>query len=195
MMQTFTSLSDPEVIQRLRNGGVAVIPTDTVYGLVCLAANRDAVERLYALKDRERKPGTIIAATTDQFAEIGIPKRYVVGAERYWPGAVSVETPHSIAYLHQGTGRQALRIPDDTSLLVLLAKVGALQTTSANKPGEPVAETIEAAKAYFGDSVDFYVDGGELRGRPPSTIIRIIDDAIEVIREGAVKIDDTGAVR
>ena len=194
-MKTFTSLDDPEVIRLLKNGAVAVIPTDTVYGLVCRAADRAAVERLYALKDREQKPGTIIAASTDQFAEIGIPKRYVAGAERYWPGAVSVETPHSVAYLHQGTGRQALRIPDDEPLLAFLSQVGALQTTSANKPGEPVAETIKEAQAYFGDTVDFYVDAGELRDRPPSTIIRIVDDAIEVIREGAVKIDETGAVR
>lgn len=194
-MKVFTSLTDPEVIRLLKEGAVGVIPTDTVYGLVCLAANQAAVERLYALKDRERKPGTIVAATTDQFAEIGIPKRYVAGAERYWPGAVSVETPHPITYLHQGTGRQALRIPDDAALREFLLQVGALQTTSANQPGEPVAETIQEAQGYFGDAVDFYVDGGELRGRPASTIIRIVDDVVEVIREGAVKIDENGAVR
>lgn len=194
-MKVFTSLDDPEVTRLLQKGAVGVIPTDTVYGLVCLAADQAAVERLYMLKSRELKPGTIIAATTDQFAAIGIPKRYVAGAQRYWPGAVSVETPHSIAYLHQGTGRQALRIPDDKPLLSFLGKVGALQTTSANQPGKPVAETVEEAEAYFGEAVDFYVDGGELRGRPASTIIRIVDDAVEILREGAVKIDETGAIR
>jgi len=194
-MKVFASLDDPEVVRLLKGGSVGVIPTDTVYGLVCLAADQSAVERLYALKGRELKPGTVIAASTDQFAAIGIPKRYVAGAQRYWPGAVSVETPHPVAYLHQGTGRQALRIPDDAPLLALLSQVGALQTTSANQPGEPVAETIKEAEAYFGETVDFYVDAGELRDRPPSTIIRIVDDAIEIIREGAVKIDETGAVR
>lgn len=194
-MKIFTSLTDPEVVRLLKNGAVGVIPTDTVYGLVCQAANQGAVERLYGLKDRELKPGTIVAANVEQFAAIGIPKRYMAGAERYWPGAVSVETPHSIAYLHQGTGRQALRIPDDVALRAFLLQVGALQTTSANRPSEPVAETVDEAKAYFGDAVDFYVDGGELRGRPASTIIRIVDDVVEVIREGAVKIDENGAVR
>lgn len=194
-MKIFTSLTDPEVVRLLKNGAVGVIPTDTVYGLVCQAANQGAVERLYGLKDRELKPGTIVAANVEQFAAIGIPKRYMAGAERYWPGAVSVETPHSIAYLHQGTGRQALRIPDDVALRAFLLQVGALQTTSANRPSEPVAETVDEAKAYFGDAVDFYVDGGELRDRPASTIIRIVDDVVEVIREGAVKIDENGAVR
>ena len=51
-------------------------------------------------------------------------------------------------------------------------------------PGEPPANTVTEAKAYFGDTVDFYVDGGNLGGRMPSTLIRIVDDAIEVVRQG-----------
>ncbi len=61
-------------------------------------------------------------------------------------------------------------------------------TTSANKPGEPGAVNVAEAQYYFQDRVDFYVDGGDLLGRAPSTIIRVTDDGIEVIREGAVKI-------
>lgn len=178
----------------LKNGAVGVLPTDTVYGLVCRAADKDAVERLYALKSRDHKPGTIIAASVDQLVELGVKLRYLRAVEHLWPGPVSVETPHSIDYLNMATGRQALRIPDFAELQQLLTGTGALQTTSANAPGEPVATTVEEAQKYFGDTVDFYVDGGDLTGRPPSTIIRVVDDAIEIIREGALKIDETGRV-
>jgi L-threonylcarbamoyladenylate synthase len=173
----------------LKPGAIGVIATDTVYGIVARAADPLAVERLYKLKRRDHKPGTIIAASIDQLVELGIPRRYLKAVEQFWPGAVSVEIPHRIAYLHQNTGRQAFRIPDDKDLLALLNKTGPLQTSSANHPGEPPANTITEAKHYFGDSVDFYVDGGNLSKRQASTIIRIIDDAIEIVRQGSTQID------
>ena len=173
-----------------QSGAVGVIPTDTLYGVVARASDEAAVQRLYQLKSREHKPGTIIAASIDQLVSLGIKRRYLTAVEQFWPGAVSVEIPHHITYLNQGTGRQAFRIPDDPELCKLLEKTGPLQTSSANLPGEKPAATVAEAKAYFGDTVDFYVDGGDLSGREPSTIIRVIDDAIEVIREGAVKIQE-----
>lgn len=177
-----------KLVKKIKAGAVGVIPTDTVYGVVASASNPAAVERLYKLKSRENKPGTVIAASIDQLVELGIKRRYLKAVEQFWPGPVSVEIPHQLDYLHQSTGRQAFRIPDDKELLELLQRTGPLQTTSANLPGEPPATTVAEAKEYFGDSVDFYVDGGDLSGRKPSTIIKVVDDAIEVIREGAVKI-------
>jgi tRNA threonylcarbamoyl adenosine modification protein (Sua5/YciO/YrdC/YwlC family) len=176
----------------LKPGAVGVIPTDTLYGLVARAADQAAVARLYALKDRHHKPGTVIAASIDQLVDLGIKRRYLTAVQQFWPGAVSVEIPHQIGYLNQDTGRQAFRIPDDEKLLELLRQTGPLQTTSANLPDKTPAATVEEAKRIFGDSVDFYVDGGDLSEHQPSTIIRIVDDAIEVIREGAVQIDESG---
>ena len=170
-------------------GAIGVIPTDTVYGVVARAADEQAVARLYKLKHRDHKPGTVIAANIDQLVELGIKRRYLTAVEQFWPGAVSVEIPHQVAYLSQGTGRQAFRIPDDTELLELLKQTGPLQTSSANQPGEAPATIVQEAQDYFGEDVDFYVDGGDLSNREPSTIIRIIDDAIDVIRQGAVHIN------
>jgi L-threonylcarbamoyladenylate synthase len=189
-MKVYNSLTDPQVVAALQAGAVGVLPTDTLYGLVCRAADKAAVTRLYTLKSRDHKPGTLIAANIDQLVELGIPRRYLTPVQQFWPGAVSVETPHHVDYLTQSTGRQGIRIPDHPELLALLARTGPLQTTSANQPGEPPATVIADAQKYFGDSVDFYVDGGDLSDRLPSTIIRVIDDAIEVIRQGAVKIDE-----
>jgi L-threonylcarbamoyladenylate synthase len=178
----------------LRNSGaVGVIPTDTVYGVAARAADEAAVTRLYELKKRDDKPGTLIAASIEQLEEIGLKRRYLKAVEQFWPGAVSVVIPAAdsqLAYLHKGKMSLAVRIPKDKALLALLEQTGPLVTSSANHPGEPVANTVEQAKDYFGDKVDFYMDGGDLSGRQPSTVIRIVDDAIEVLREGAVKIDD-----
>lgn len=195
-MKLFSTIDDPELVSLLQHGAVGVLPTDTVYGLVCRAADEVAVRRLYDAKRRENKPGTLIAATTDQLVELGIKARYLKVVEQFWPGAVSVRIPHTLdSYLtDKPTGTVAARIPDDRPLQKLLEQTGALQTSSANIAGEPVATAIAEAQRYFGDTVDFYVDGGDLSGRPPSTIIQIIDDAIEVVREGAVKIDESGRI-
>ncbi len=176
----------------LEPGAVGVIPTDTVYGIVARADDKSAVDRLYKLKKREDKPGTIIAANIEQLEKLGLKHRYLKAVEQFWPGAVSIIIPTTdpeLAYLHRGKMSLAVRIPDDTKLQKLLQQTGPLVTSSANPPGEPTADTIQQAKAYFGNQVDFYIDGGDLSQREPSTIIRIIDDAIEVLRPGAVKID------
>lgn len=193
-VKIFKSLDDPAVADLLLEGAVGVLPTDTVYGLVCRAADETAVKRLYALKHRQNKPGTVIAASGEQLAELGVPNRALKVAEGYWPGAVSVEIAHSLAYLHQNTGRQAFRVPDQANLVSLMIKTGPLQTTSANEPGQPTAKTAADVASVFGDSIDFLVDGGDLGEKPPSTIIRIVDDYVEVMREGAVKIDEYGRI-
>lgn len=175
---------------------IGVIPTDTVYGVVARAHDREAVTRLYELKRREHKPGTLIAASVDQLVELGFKRRYLQAVEKFWPGPVSVVIPcMELAYLHQGVGSLAVRIPNKSELLQLLQKTGPLLTSSANQPGEPPANTVAEAQAYFGNGVDFYEDGGDLSGAQPSTVIRVVDDAIEVLRQGAVHIDEqTGEV-
>ncbi|HXE09806.1 MAG TPA: L-threonylcarbamoyladenylate synthase [Verrucomicrobiae bacterium] len=183
-----------EVSERLqRSGSVGIIPTDTVYGVVARAADEAAVDRLYRLKNREHKPGTLIAASIDQLEALGLKRRYLKAVEQYWPGAVSVVIPASdpvLKYLHRGKLSLAVRIPEPVAFRELLEKTGPLATSSANPTGEPVATTMQAAKDYFGNEVDFYVDGGDLSAQKPSTVIRIVDDAVEVLRAGAVPIDD-----
>ncbi len=176
----------------LKPGGVGIIPTDTVYGLVARAADPQAIGRAYSLKARESKPGPVIAASIDQLVELGVKRRYLIPVEQYWPGPISIIVPHGLSYLSQGLGSQPFRIPDNQALVKLLEVTGPLLATSANQPGEPVATNLQAAKDYFGDKVDFYVDGGDLSHNSSSTIIRVIDDAIEVVREGAVKISEDG---
>lgn len=186
-----------DAVVLLMDGAVGVLPTDTVYGLAASAHDAAAVTHLYALKSREHKPGTLVAGSVDQLVELGLKRRYLVAVEKYWPGPVSVIIPcgSELEYLHQGLSSLAVRIPANDTLLALLQKTGPLLTSSANHPGQPTAATVEEAQAYFGEQVDFYVDGGDLSGHAPSTVMRIVDDAIEVLRQGAVKINEqTGEI-
>ncbi len=191
MAAIFDDLTDSNLVALLQRGSIGILPTDTVYGLVCIADQPAAVERLYELKHREQKPGTIVAASVDQLVKLGFKRRYLRAVEQLWPGPVSIEQPNSnpdLRYLTQDTGRQAVRVVANKKLIDLMHETGPLLTSSANKPGAKPADTIEEAMAYFGNTVDFYVDGGNLANQKPSTLIRVVDDVVEVLRKGAVKI-------
>lgn len=195
-MRVFSSIDDPEIATLLNQGSVGVLPSDTVYGVMCRAANPEAVARLYEVKHRENRPDTLIAANIQQLVELGLKQRYLKAVEYFWPGAVSVLIPHAEeSYLADPhTHAIGVRIPDYPALCELMDQTGPLQTSSANITGQPGATTVQEAQAYFGDTVDFYVDAGDLSGREPSTVIKIVDDAIEILRQGAVKIDENGRV-
>ena len=191
MAKHFVSLDDPELVAAINNGAIGVLPTDTVYGLIGKAESPEAIERMYSVKSRERQPGTTIGASTSQLEQLGFPANQLQRAAHYWPNALSVEMNASSIpeYLSTKQPVMAARVPDTPELLALLKQTGPLMTTSANAPKQPTSTSVQMAIDYFGDDVDFYVDGGDLSGRPPSTIIGF-DDAGETImyRQGAVEI-------
>ncbi len=186
----FYPLSMTHAIELLMDGAVGVLPTDTVYGIVARAEDKQAVARLYRMKHREGKPGTIVAANTKQLEVLGVDPYVLKRVSHLWPGAISVVLPDrpQLAYLDQGKASLAVRVTADEELAGLLEKTGPLLTTSVNMPGAPPAQTVTEAEAYFADAVDFYVDGGNLADREPSTVVRLKDGELEVLRQGAVSI-------
>jgi L-threonylcarbamoyladenylate synthase len=185
-MPIFKSLENNDLTNLIKSGSIGILPTDTVYGLVCSALNEESCRRLYQVKSRENKPGTIIAADIDQVVELGLRKRYLTAVKQFWPGPVSVIIPCSqnLDYLTQNKPSIAVRIPKSIKVNNLLKKTGPLLTTSANNPGEPTVNNLTEALEIFERSVDFFVDGGDYKNRSPSAIIRIIDDEIEIVRPG-----------
>lgn len=176
------------LVRMLAAGAVGVLPTDTLYGLVASAGNQRAVQKLYALKSRERKPGTTIAASADQLVALGVPRATIERVAKLWPNPLSivVELDEKLAYLHAGVGSSPFRVVAAHALKSLLEKTEPLLTSSANLPGQPPANNLAEARRYFGDQVDFYVDGGMRSGSAPSTIIRFDGDNVQVLREGAI---------
>lgn len=189
-------LDNAQLVTALKKGDLVAMPTDTIYGLCVDAKNPKAVAKLYDLKRREGKPGTVVASSIDQLVELGIKRRYLTAVEHLWPNSLSIVIPTgmSLPYLDHGIGSVAVRITGDKDLYRLLEVTGPLLTSSANQPGKKPASTIDEAKDYFADLVDLYVDGGDLSDAEPSTVIRVVDDAIEILRPGAVKIDEKGRI-
>jgi L-threonylcarbamoyladenylate synthase len=165
------------IIDILRDDGVGVIATDTVYGIVARLLSPTAVERIYDVKhsDSSRPVGTILIASVEQLHGV-VDDEYLEKAAKYWPGPTSVILPvgDELGYAHKGLGSLPFRVPDDDRLVGLLNQTGPLATSSANLPSQPPATNINQAKEYFGDGVDFYQDGGSLQGRGASQIIKLL---------------------
>lgn len=186
---------DNNIIKILKDGGIGVLPTDTIYGLVGSALSKEAVEIIYHLKNRTPdKPLIIlISSLTDlELFHIRLPEKVKKLLEEIWPNPLSIVLPcleEKFVYLHRWTQTLAFRMPDDQKLLRMLTQTGPIVAPSANPEGEPPAENIKQAENYFGDKVDFYLDGGELSSKP-STLIKIDGEKITVLREGAFRISN-----
>lgn len=182
-----------EAATLLSEGKIGIIPTDTVYGLVARAHDGEAVDRVSEMKARPfDKPFIILIGEVSDLKQFHIDpdKETRDILSKYWPGKVSIILPcewPDFDYLHRGKEKLAFRLPDNQPLRDLIKKTGPIIAPSANPGGLPTAKTVEEAYGYFTDTVDFYVDGGHLPGEP-STLIKIIEGQVEVLRQGAVKI-------
>lgn len=170
----------------LSAGGVAVIPTDTIYGIVARAEDKHAVERLYAIRKRNpQKACLILIADMEDLERFGITlsKQEEDALAPLWPGPHTVIIPNENpvwAHIARGTGALAFRLPAKEGLRELIRATGPLIAPSANPEGLPPARTITEAQAYFGDDVSCYVDQGELGGNP-STLWRLEGGAVTQI--------------
>lgn len=166
-----------KVIGVLRRGGIGVLPTDTIYGVVGSAFSRKAVERLYRLRRRNsKKPMIVLIGALTDLAVFGITPNTKIKKilSTVWPGPVSVVLPcpsQKFSYLHRGVKTLAVRLPRPRSLRTLLKLTGPLVAPSANPYGLRPAETIEEAKKYFGKRVDFYVAAGRITKNPSRLIV------------------------
>ena len=196
------------LIRVLKEDGIAVMPTDTLYGIVSRAESESAVNRIYELRKRApEKPCIILIGNTGELEKFSIalspPQKKVL--EEYWTGleptSIVLDCPdESLSYLHRGTNTLAFRLPWPRELRDLLLKTGPLIAPSANPEGLPPAENISEAKKYFGDAVDpvrgregsqrsptsngvdLYVNGGTLAGKASKVIKLHKDGAISILR-------------
>ena len=181
-------MNEQHVITLLKKGGVGVLPTDTLYGLVGSALLPDAVLRIYELKRRnETKPLIVLIAEVPDIEQFGVvlSEQLENSLAKYWPGAYSIRLPiidDQFEYLSRGMDTIAFRLPDTEELREFLRETGPLVAPSANIENLPPATTIAEAKRYFGTDVDFYIDGGELRGKA-STVIEFDDEEVIIHRE------------
>lgn len=190
--------NDENLIKTLRENGVVIMPTDTIYGMVGKAQNVEVVERIYKIRGRSpQKPCIILIGDINELEKFDIflteEKKKELG--KYWgldnnkvfeytPTSIILDcTNDSLKYLHRGTNTLAFRIPRPQALRILLLGVGPLIAPSANQETFPPNDNVIDAKRYFGDSVDLYVDGGVLKNKPSKLIKLNTDGSVVVLRE------------
>lgn len=180
-----------QILPILKKDGVVVMPTDTIYGVVASIFSPKAVEKIFSIRRRDRKKPVIIL-----IGDMGDLTPFSVTLDpatqkflhSVWPGKVSVVFPvkgEKWVHLHRGTHSLAFRLPDDSALRALIKMTGPLIAPSANPAGFPPATTVAAAKKYFGDQIDLYIDGG-VRESAPSTLVAWTPEGVTLLREGAV---------
>ena len=163
-------------VAALSGGGVAVIPTDTVYGLAAHPDFPEAVERLYAIKARDLKKPVALLASDAAGAVRFIGEKAAAFGGRYWPGALTV--------VAHGEG---VRVPDHPWTRRLIAECGgALRVTSANLSGQRPATDAPHALEEVGLSADIVVDDGVSRGGAASTVVKVAEEGLSILREGPV---------
>lgn len=188
----------PDAVDRIADvllrGGVAVLPTDTVYGLAAMPDDGEALARLFRLKGRAADvPIAVLCATPTQAltAAGAVRASAAVLASQHWPGPLTLVLPrHPDLEWDLGEPRSTIgvRCPDHDLIRQVADRIGPIAATSANRHGEPTPSTAAAAAASLTGSVDLVVDGGEIVGSA-STVVDATGEHPVVLRQGPLHID------
>jgi len=182
----------------LSNGGVGIFPTDTVYGIGCNAFDDLAIKKLFDYKKRDlSKPINVLISNTLMLNKLvdnisDIEQKLI---NNFWPGALTIvfkKNPNVSNLLTAGLDSIGVRMPNNQICLELIDNVGLpLATSSANISNEPpIAYINENLIKNFNNKVDFILDFGKIDTSIPSTIVRVDDDKINILREGPISLDD-----
>jgi len=180
--------------QIINQGGIAIFPTDTVYGIGCNPYNKDSVKKIYEIKSRDiSKPFPVLVYSKDIAEKIVFIDEFTKKiVERFWPGSLTIIlklTDENLKRSLNVTDKIAIRVPNHKCTLELLKKCNFLVGTSANISGQSSFtnpdECIKNIQNY-----DIFVDGGVIDSTAESTIIEIEDEKIKIIREGTLSYEE-----
>ena len=176
----------------LMNGELVVYPTETVYGIAADIFNQKAVKNLYMVKNRPfDMPLSVAVSDKDMVETIALMTRPVEKLiDAFLPGPLTIITkknpgvPDIVTSMSQKVG---IRIPDNKIAIELIEEFGGpIVATSANLHSRPDSVSVDTAIEDFGDAVMTYLDNGHCTLGKPSTIVWIMDDKVEVIRQGEI---------
>jgi L-threonylcarbamoyladenylate synthase len=175
----------------IARGGLAVLPTDTLYGVACDPFNASAVDALFKSKGRGRDlPLPVLVHSWRQ--AIGLVEEVTDQAKsliaEFWPGPLTIvlrESPGIGWDLGDSRGTVALRMPKHDFALALIERTGPLAVTSANRSGQPAPSSVGVIVRNLPD-VDVFFDAGEASGGPASTIVDLSGPRPRYLRSGAI---------
>jgi tRNA threonylcarbamoyl adenosine modification protein (Sua5/YciO/YrdC/YwlC family) len=179
-----------QVAEVLANGGIIAYPTDTYYGIGCDLFNKDSIEKIYQLKRRSpHQPFTFICSDLKNISEYAQVTNYAYKTmKRLLPGPYTFVlegsrlVPRIMLTKRKTVG---IRVPDNPICLAIVQELGhPVISTSATDPNSAeVLETPQSIRDKIGHALDLIIDGGNVSGKP-SSVISLIDDTPEVLREG-----------
>jgi L-threonylcarbamoyladenylate synthase len=195
---------DAEILEAARvlvSGGLVAFPTETVYGLGALAADEEAVGRIFAAKGRPRHHPLIVhladTSLLDEWAA-RVPDAARQLAQAFWPGPLTLVLPRATRVPDAVTGGRptvGLRVPDQPVAARLLDAVGdGVAAPSANRFGRVSPTTAGDAATELGDRVEVVLDGGPCRVGVESTIVEVVDDRPVLLRVGGLPVERIEAV-
>ncbi len=177
-----------KVVAVLKKGGVAVLPTETMYGLAADATNEKAVARIFKIKRRkESKQLLVIVGNLKMAKEWFHFSRHAAILSRFFPAPLTlvVETKKKLAPSLSSSNSIAFRVPAHSFCREVSKKLGKpITATSANISGELAIFSFKTIVQLFGDEVDLIIDAGTLPRSKPSTIVNCIETPF-IVRKGA----------
>lgn len=189
----YTKKEIKKISEIIKLGGIAILPTDTVYGIVADAENENAVKKIYEIKKREpANPVNILVSNKNMIKQV--TKQITHNEEKiidnFFPGALTIifEKNEKISQtITANKNTVGIRMPDNKMLLDLITYIGKpIVATSCNMANKPVLQDMQEIQREFKDKVECIVDGGNNINGTPSTIIQIEKNELKVLRKGPI---------
>lgn len=182
-----------EPAQIIKKGGIVVFPTETVYGIGTNGLDKNAIKKLYEVKQRPlNKPISLLVNNIEMIEKIAknITEVEYKLMERFFPGPLTIilEKRDIIPdILTSNTNTVGIRMPSGEIAKKLIEFAGVpIATSSSNISGKPSGTNITDIKKDFEGKVDCFIDNGESEIGVPSTVIRIIDNIPHILRQGTI---------
>ena len=178
-----------KVVEVLKNDGIIAYPTDTYYGIGCDIMNKKAIEKIYLLKQREKnRPFSFICSGLKNISDYAKVSNYAYKTmKRLLPGPYTfiLEGSKLVPKIMLTNRKTAgIRVPNNKICLALVEEIGnPIITTSATMPDGSVFDNPSLINEYYHTRIDMVIDGGPVPGQP-SSVISLINDIPEIIREG-----------
>lgn len=177
-------------VKSIKEGKIVVFPTDTVYGIGCDPYNKEAVEKVYRIKNRKQgKLFPVLGFSKNELEKIAnFNEKANKIAEKFWPGRLTLILPLKDEKLKTSMNLEnkvAVRVPNNSCALAILEQCNLIIGTSANVSGmESFVDPDECEKNI--SDYDVFVDSGKISSKGESTVIEISEDGVVVHRKGSI---------
>lgn len=185
----------------IKEGGIVIFPTETVYGIGTNGLDKEAIKRLYEVKQRPlNKPISLLVNNIEMVNQVAknISKLEYKIMQNFFPGPLTIilEKKDIVPnILTANTNTVGIRMPSGEIARKLIEYAGIpIATPSANISGKPSGTNIKDIQKDFEGKVDYFIDNGESKLGIPSTIVRVINNEVHILRQGSISMEQIKAI-